>query len=62
MEFILGALTMLCLFEGYLLYKRPKHNTEEIDEREREEQRRREEHLQALLNYDVDMEYKGGRR
>jgi hypothetical protein len=63
MEFITGLLVGMCMFMGYLLYisKKPSKLVE-IDKREQEEQERREKHLQALLNYDVDTAYNGGRR
>ena len=57
MEFVTGLLLGVCIFEGYLLYKKPKHNKEEISEQEQREQKKREEHLNALLNYDIDVAY-----
>ena len=61
MEFITGLLAGMCLFMGYLLYTKRKPKQAEIDKREKEEQERREKHLQALLNYDADIAY-GGKR
>ncbi len=63
MEFITGLLAGICVFEAYLLYTHRKPaKVKEIDKREQEEQERREKHLQALLNYDVDTAYHGGKR
>ena len=63
MEYLISALIGIVLFETYLLYeKRTKKAEKQIDKREKEEQERREQHIQALLNYDVDTAYKGGKR
>ena len=60
MEFITGLLAGICLFEAYLLYARRKPKAlEKLDQKEIEEQKRREEHIQALLNYDVQTAYGG---
>lgn len=60
MEFITGALLMICLFEGYLLYERRKpKKVSEIDKREKEAQEHRDQHLNALLNYDAETAYRG---
>lgn len=63
MEFITGLLVGVCLFEGYLIYTHRKPTkVKEIDKREKEEQERREKHLEALLNYDANTAYYGGKR
>ncbi len=60
MEFITGLLAGVCLFEGYLLYKgRTPKKVQELDKKEKEEQERREKHIQALLNYDIGTAYGG---
>lgn len=51
---------MICLFEGYLLYDRRKpKKVSEIDKREKEAQEHRDQHLNALLNYDAETAYRG---
>lgn len=61
MEYILGVLTTVCLFEAYLLYQKPKQTQQQITEAEKEAERERQKHMDALLNYDVKKAY-GGKR
>jgi hypothetical protein len=62
MEFAIGLLIGVCLFEAYLLYqKRTVKVVQKVDERELAEQERREKHIQALLNYDIGTAYGGNK-
>lgn len=60
MEFVTGLLVGVVLFESYLLYNRRKPlKVKEMDQKEKEEQERREKHMDALLNYDITKAYGG---